>query len=217
VFPNLGSSEQQAALIVGFFLPLVLAIPMQPHWPNSIRTIFAVAAYAAAGAIIAAAGGHFTGKSVWQVTLEVLTLGVIGYQGVWKPSGLAPVIENATSTKSLGLAAPAGPPAGANGGGGSGGGSALEPQIAELLTAAVRLLEHTTNRIAALPTSPAPGAVNELASNGGEQPAEKVGTNQHVGGEAEAVKPTEVVDSDEAADRRAANEAADRAAGPPLR
>ena len=217
MFPDLGSSEQQAALIVGFFLPLVLAIPMQPHWPNSIRTIFAVAAYAAAGAIIAAAGGHFTGKSVWQVTLEVLTLGVIGYQGVWKPSGLAPVIENATSTKSLGLAAPAGPPAGANGGGGSGGGSALEPQIAELLTAAVRLLEHTTNRIAALPTSPAPGAVNELASNRGEQPAEKVVANEHVGDEGGVMKPTEVVDSYEAADRGAANEAADRAAGPPLR
>ena len=129
----------------------------------------------------------------------------------------APVIENATSTKALGLVAPAGPPAGANGGGGSGGGSGLEPQIAELLTAAVRLLEHTTHRIAALPTSPAVGAVNELASNEGEQPAEKVGANEHVGGEAEAVKPTEVVDPDDAASREAANRAAGRHFAEPAR
>jgi hypothetical protein len=146
VFPDLGSSQQQAAVIVGFFLPLVLAIPIQGHWPNLIRTLFAVAAYAAAGAIIAAASGSFTGKDFWQVTLEVLTLGVIGYQGVWKPSGLSPVIERHTNVNPAATtAADATPPTT----------SSLEPQIGQLLSASVRLLEHATARMAAAPTNAA--------------------------------------------------------------
>jgi hypothetical protein len=231
VFPNLGSSEQQAALIVGFFLPLVLAIPMQPHWPNSLRTIFAVAAYAAAGAIIAAAGGHFTGKSVWQVTLEVLTLGVIGYQGVWKPSGLAPTIENATTTKqpaavASGGSPPPGPPSGSAAAGTTAGsaaagtepragGSSLDPQIVQLLAASVRLLEHATRQIAATPTSPAAGAApsaESSAANGANGDSLSA-----VREAAEAMEPPEVVDRNEGTARETVDGSFDRPAGPPLR
>ena len=157
MFPNLGSSLQQATVIVGFFLPLLLAIPIQTHWSSLMKTLFSVAAYAGAGAIIAAASGSFTGKKFWQVTLETLVLGVIGYQGVWQPSGLAPKIEVSTSTRvptgqSLEPSSPAPyvAPAGsltatkpeeATA-------SALQPQLAELIGAAVRLIDNTTARLA---------------------------------------------------------------------
>jgi hypothetical protein len=163
MFPNLGSSEQEAAIIVGFFLPLLLAIPMQDHWPDTIRTLFSVGAYAGAGAIVASTAGTLTGKSFWQATLEVLTLGVVGYQGVWKPSGVAPAIEAATSTKPPSSQAPATPPpagpipgapapAATDTGVSS---SGLEPQIGELLSASVKLLEHATQRIAGPAPEPA--------------------------------------------------------------
>jgi hypothetical protein len=143
---DLGTTQQEAALIVGFFLPLVLAIPIQSHWPSSLKTAFSVAAYAGAGAITAAAAGTLTGKTFWQSTLLILALGVVGYQGVWKPSGIAPAIEthtNAVLQKSE-------PPSRSN----------LEPQVISLLAACERLLDQATQRItgpaqvAAADTSP---------------------------------------------------------------
>jgi hypothetical protein len=97
VFPDLGSTQQEVALLVGFFLPLLLAIPIQSHWPTELKALFSVAAYAAAGAVTAAATGELTGKTFWQTTLEILVLGVVGYQGVWKPINLAPKIEALTN------------------------------------------------------------------------------------------------------------------------
>ncbi len=97
MFPDLGSTQQQVAVLVGFFLPLLLAVPIQSHWPTELKALFSVAAYAAAGAVTAAATGDLTGKTFWQTTLEILVLGVVGYQGVWKPINLAPKIEGLTN------------------------------------------------------------------------------------------------------------------------
>lgn len=105
MFPDLGSTQQQASIIVGFFLPLVLAIPIQSHWKDPLRTAFSVGAYAAAGAITAAAAGSLTGKTFWQCTLTVLALGVVGYKGVWQPSGVALGIETHTNVSDAARAA----------------------------------------------------------------------------------------------------------------
>ncbi len=96
MLPNLGSSQQEAAVIVGFFLPLVLAVPIQSSWPDWAKSLFSVGCYAAAGAIVALAAGTLTGQTFWEATLTVLTLGVVGYQGVWKPTNIAPRLQQAT-------------------------------------------------------------------------------------------------------------------------
>lgn len=170
MFPDLGSTQAQAAVIVGFFLPLILAIPIQSHWPTEVKTLFSVAAYAAAGAVTAAATGNLTGKTFWQTTLEILVLGVVGYQGVWKPSNLAPTIaartdvanptptaDNGTpATKAVdGASAPAASneaSAGVSGSGKSSGdapgvspGQPMTPTLEQLLAAGTRLVEELTN------------------------------------------------------------------------
>jgi hypothetical protein len=146
MFPDLGSSQQQAAVLVGFFLPLVLAIPIQSHWPDQLRTLFSVAAYAAAGAITAAVAGQLTGKTFWQSTLEIVVLGIVGYQGIWKPSGIAPAIEKHTNVFSDSAEAPAK--------------QGLEPQVASLFGAIERLLDQATHRMASAGAS---GAAADLA------------------------------------------------------
>lgn len=155
MFPDLGSAQQQAALIVGFFLPLLLAIPIQGHWPDSLKTLFSVAAYAAAGALTAAAAGDLTGRSFWQCTLEVLALGVIGYQGVWKPSGLAPAIATRTDTQSSSPPIPA--PAG----------TGVPTEVTALLSAAQRLLDRAAERVG----TAEPDSNGQAASEIGVTPA----------------------------------------------
>jgi hypothetical protein len=219
MFPNLGSSEQEAAIIVGFFLPLLLAIPMQDHWPDTVRTLFSVAAYAAAGAIVAATAGRLTGKSFWQATLEVLTLGVVGYQGVWKPSGVAPAIEAATSTKPPSSQAPANPmptapltgspaPAATDTGASS---SGLEPQIGELLSASVKLLEHATQRIAGVAQEPVttarPAAQRPQLQTPAAAPTSQQTVSSSAGPTAELDDRPGIVDTVELTDRSAADSA----------
>lgn len=160
MFPDLGSTQQQAALIVGFFLPLILAIPIQGHWPDSLRTLFSVAAYAAAGAITAAAAGKLTGQTFWQSTLEILALGVIGYKGVWQPSGLAPAIESRTNVN------PATPPAQPSPG--------LEPHLASLLGAGARLLDQMAHRVGTVTTERAESGSTTDGSFSDAHPGEMV-------------------------------------------
>ena len=170
MFPNLGSTQQEAAILVGFFLPLLLAVPVQTHWPTAIKTLFSIAAYAAAGAITAAAAGKLTGKSFWQTSLEILVLGVIGYQGVWKPSNIAPTIEARTNVTGAGAAKAASGGAPANA-------APLAPSVETLLISGARLVEEVARRISTTtdavvmhpngtPTEQPTGVVPEPEANG---------------------------------------------------
>lgn len=167
MFPDLGSSQQEAALIVGVFLPLLLAIPIQSHWPTSLKTLFSVGCYAGAGALTAAAGGSLTGKSFWQTTLEVLALGVIGYQGIWKPSGIAPAIEKNTNL-STSVAATANP----NGGSGGTINPANSPSSAQplggLVNSAARVLDQVSGLIATGAVAPTENGGQALGDGGAD-------------------------------------------------
>jgi hypothetical protein len=202
MFPDLSSTQQQAAVIVGFFLPILLAIPIQSHWPSLLKTLFAVGAYAGAGAVTAAASGTLTGKSFWQITLVILTLGVVGYQGVWKPSGLAPAIETHTSTLPARSQTPTSPSAPT--------GSSLEPQIADLLSASARLLEHATQRLAV-------SATENVASR--QEQLERPTSQKQVSPPEETIQnnvPTDSESQRPVPDSEPAEMAPDWAAGPPL-
>ena len=43
MFHNLTSTQQQVSVLVGFFLPLLLAIPVQSHWSAEAKAAFSVA------------------------------------------------------------------------------------------------------------------------------------------------------------------------------
>ncbi|MDP9145673.1 MAG: hypothetical protein M3N43_13455 [Actinomycetota bacterium] len=82
---------------VGALLPPVVAIVNQPRWPSWLKGTVAVTASVAAGAVTATLSGQLTGKSWLSSALIVVTLAIGSYEKFWKPSTIAPRIENATS------------------------------------------------------------------------------------------------------------------------
>lgn len=198
MFPDLGSTQQQATLLVGFFLPLLLAIPVQSHWPDSLRTLVTVGAYAVAGAITAAVGGNFTGKTFWQSTLSVLALGVLGYKGVWQPSGIALGIETRTNFSDAAQAAgkvrvaaaqlsgnPARVAAAApDAAGASPSSSSLAETVAPLVVPLTQVLERVSGRLA-VPV----GGDGSPAVTSGATKSESSGSQSSAEGSSEAEDP----------------------------
>ncbi|MFJ5967873.1 hypothetical protein [Streptomyces sp. NPDC093060] len=91
---------------LGFVLPPVIAIVNQPRWSGAVRGLLMLAVAAVVGLGTAYFNGDFDGKPI--VTCMLVAAVTIGtsYHTVWKPSGIAPGIERATSTGG----APAGQP-----------------------------------------------------------------------------------------------------------
>jgi hypothetical protein len=85
------------ALIVAFASPLVLAIVQQPRWSAAVRAVVTVLFSALAGTLTAYFAGAFTGRNVVSTILLVLVATIVFYKGFWKPTGVAPGIESATS------------------------------------------------------------------------------------------------------------------------
>ncbi|WP_406156997.1 hypothetical protein [Streptomyces canus] len=85
---------------LGFILPPVIAIINQPRWSGAVKALFMLAVAAVVGLGTAYFNGEFDGKPI--VTCMLVAAVVIGtaYHTVWRPSGIAPGIEQATSTNS---------------------------------------------------------------------------------------------------------------------
>lgn len=101
MLPDLGSTQEQVAVVVGFFLPLLLSVVIQSKWPEWLRALASVAGYAVAGLAVAWSAGTLTGQTFWQASITALTLGVVGYQGVWKPTNIAPAIRMKTDRQKV--------------------------------------------------------------------------------------------------------------------
>ncbi|MFL1903069.1 hypothetical protein ACJWDR_28790 [Streptomyces tauricus] len=84
---------------LGFVLPPVIAIVNQPRWSGPVKALFMLLVATAVGLGTAYFNGDFDGKPI--VTCMLVAAVVIGtsYHTVWRPSGIAPGIEQATSTK----------------------------------------------------------------------------------------------------------------------
>ena len=82
---------------LGFVLPPVIAIVNQPRWASPVKGLLMLAVAALVGLGTAYFNGDFDGKPV--ITCMLLAAVAIGtsYYTVWKPSGIAPGIERATS------------------------------------------------------------------------------------------------------------------------
>ena len=82
------------ALIVGFFLPPIIAVIQKASWSDSVRAIVAFLA-----CTIASLGTLYFSGSVdaWantpKVFLLVMVTTIATYQGFWKPTGVAGAIE----------------------------------------------------------------------------------------------------------------------------
>ena len=87
----------QLAIFIGTFLPLVIAFVQQQQWPSWVRTAVGVA-ISLITAFITALAEHKLTLSNWaQSALVILVLAKATYIHIWKPSGVAPIIESVTS------------------------------------------------------------------------------------------------------------------------
>lgn len=91
------SNLEMWSLIVGFLLPPALSIVMQTGWSQQLQAIVAFAACAIAGAGTAYFQGDLTGERFVEAGLVILVTTIATYKGFWKPTGVSPTIEAATS------------------------------------------------------------------------------------------------------------------------
>jgi hypothetical protein len=82
-------------LVVGFLMPLIIAVVQQPGWSEPVRALVMAVA-----CILAAVGANYfngaLGIPVAQWAEQILLIAVTAiatYKGFWQPTGIAPAIE----------------------------------------------------------------------------------------------------------------------------
>lgn len=81
----------------GVAMPFLIALINQSHWSPKLRGIIAFALCLGVSALLAALHGTLTLDS-WRDTAVLVTgAAMVMYHALWKPSGLAPAVENATT------------------------------------------------------------------------------------------------------------------------
>jgi hypothetical protein len=91
------SNLEMWSLLVGFFLPLVIAAIQRASWSNPVRAAVAFVSCVVAGLGTVWLAGNFNTKDIVSSILVVLVTALATYKGLWKPSGVGPQIESATS------------------------------------------------------------------------------------------------------------------------
>lgn len=94
------TDAQLWALILGFLAtPQAVAVINQPTWSRPARAAVMTAVSLLVGFGTAYFTGQFTGRSVLSCVLITAVAAVAAYKGLFKPIGLAPALERATSPK----------------------------------------------------------------------------------------------------------------------
>lgn len=84
-------------LIIGTLVPPVIAVVQRPHFPGWLR-VFIMLVLSVAASIVVLAVRNELDMTNWLHTAGLVVLGAIAaYHGIWKPSGIAPSIEVATT------------------------------------------------------------------------------------------------------------------------
>lgn len=85
------------SLIVGFFLPIAVAVIMRRTWSDAVKAVVTFVACGVAAAGTAFFQGDFTGRRFVSALLLVFVGTIVSFKGWWKPTGVAPSIEESTS------------------------------------------------------------------------------------------------------------------------
>jgi len=88
------------ALIVGFFLPVVISIIVQTSWTTALKASVAFVVCLIAGAGTAYFAGDLDGKDWITASLMIMVTALTTYSQFWKKTGIAPKLESATSASS---------------------------------------------------------------------------------------------------------------------
>lgn len=96
----MSNNVQMWSLIAAFFVPPLLAILQQPRFSATTRAVLSfLAAVVVGGGVV-----YFEGNLSWDnkdtlvsSVLLVLVTSIATYHGFWKPTGVAPAVEEKTS------------------------------------------------------------------------------------------------------------------------
>ena len=87
-------------LIVSTLAPLLVAVVQRPNLSKRIRSLIMLAAAVVDGLVTTAVSGEWHGKTpIAMIALAVVAI-ESAYKGLWKPTGVAPIIELRTSPPS---------------------------------------------------------------------------------------------------------------------
>jgi hypothetical protein len=92
------SNTDMWSLIIGFFLPIVIAFVQQQTWTQTLRAIVGFLA-----CLVAAVGTVLIQLDTWnwhawvQSALLIIVTAISTYEGFWKKTQLVPRLEVATS------------------------------------------------------------------------------------------------------------------------
>lgn len=92
------SNLAQWSALVGFLVPLVIAIIQQTHWGRTIRTIVGVVSSLAAAVVTAAVQNNLNWNTWATSAIWIVTTAMVSYRTIWVPLGAAPFIEAKTTT-----------------------------------------------------------------------------------------------------------------------
>lgn len=87
------------AIIVGFFSPVLLSLILQAKWSARTKAVVAFVVSGVIGLLTAWITGALVGLAPLSVVLLVFVTAIASYGQFWKPTGIAPAIEAATSAK----------------------------------------------------------------------------------------------------------------------
>lgn len=96
--PETGMSDLDMwNLVAGFLMPLALSVIIQSGWSRAVQSVLAFAACLGMALVTTSLEGNLDFRNWVTSALTVLVATIIAYQGVWKPTGVAPAIEKATN------------------------------------------------------------------------------------------------------------------------
>ena len=89
------SALQSWQLVVAFVLPLLIAVVVKSSYSPAIKSLIMLAASAVATAVTMYLHGELSADADYvENVLKVAALTIAFYQGVWKPTEVAPKIQN---------------------------------------------------------------------------------------------------------------------------
>lgn len=92
------TDAQLWAAALAVVLPPIIAIVNQPRWSGAVKGLFMLLVAVLDGLGTAYFNDEFDGKRIVSCVLIAVILIGASYHTLWKPSGIAPGIERATST-----------------------------------------------------------------------------------------------------------------------
>jgi hypothetical protein len=88
------------ALAVGFITPPVISVLTEQKWSTRTKSLVAFVFYLLIAAVAAYFAGLWTIADVGRLWLLIFLSASTSYRNFWKPTGVSPAIEAATSSQS---------------------------------------------------------------------------------------------------------------------